>query len=249
MLPWPDRMGVGVAGDRRQRVQSAEVGFRVFLALAEAGGGESLAAIAARAGMPGAKAHRYLRSLIATGLAEQDRATGRYALGPAALRVGVAALGRVSVVGAAAPHLAALRQETGQTCFLAVPAEAGPTVVLIESPIQAVTVNIRLGSALPADRSATGRLLRAWSGAADAEAAGIRAMGCAAVRGTVLPGVDAVAAPVLDHRGEVAGAVTLLGPTGAFDPAPDGAVAAAVRRAAADASAALGHGTASGQRE
>jgi DNA-binding IclR family transcriptional regulator len=228
------------AGDRRQTVQSAEVGFRVFLALAEAGEGGSLAAIAARAGMPGAKAHRYLRSLIATGLAEQDPDTGRYALGPAALRVGVAALGRASVVRAAAAHLAALREETGQTCFLAVPAEAGPTVVLIEAPVQAVTVNIRLGSALPAELSASGRALRAFSGAPDAEAEAIRAAGCASVRGTVLPGVDAVAAPVLDHRGLVAGIVTLLGPTGAFDPAPEGRVAEAVRRAARAASVALG---------
>lgn len=228
---------------RRGRVRSVEVGARVFLALADAPeGGDALAAVAARAGMPGAKAHRYLKSLVATGLAARDAATGRYALGPEALRVGVAALGRVSVVRAAAAPLAALRDETGQTCLLAVPAEAGPTVVLLEVPVRAVTVGARLGGVLPPDRSASGLALRAAAGEPGAAMDAIRQAGCAAISGAVLPGVDALASAVRDHTGAARAAVALLGPSGGFDADPSGPVAEAVRRAAAAVSRALGGG-------
>src|SRR5690348_7719291 len=83
-------------------VQSIEVGMRLLTALAEAGGEKGLNALAAAAGMPPAKAHRYLVSLTRSGFVEQDAATGRYALGTQAVWVGLVALGRTDIVQAAA---------------------------------------------------------------------------------------------------------------------------------------------------
>jgi DNA-binding IclR family transcriptional regulator len=226
--------------DRRQSVQSVEVGFGLFIALADVPEGASLSVLAGRAGMPAAKAHRYLKSLIATGLAEQDPGTGRYGLGPAALRVGVAALARIGVARAAARPLAALRDATGQTCFLAVPGEAGPTVVVIEAGAGSVIVNIRLGSTLP-EHSASGQVQRAWADPPPPALAAVRAAGLAAVEGTVLPGVSALAAPVLDHRGTLVGVMTLLGPSGTFPLTPSGREGTALREAAQAASREMGH--------
>ena len=51
----------------------------------------------------------------------------------------------------------------------------------------------------------------------------------------------AVSAPVFDHEGRLAAALTVLGPEGRLDTAFEGEAAAALTRAAADASAAMGH--------
>lgn len=86
--------GVAVARDKSQRaVQSVEVGGRLLLALADSGSSLSLKDLAAKAGMTPSRAHPYLVSYGRLGLVEQD-SVGRYDLGPAALRVGLASLSR-----------------------------------------------------------------------------------------------------------------------------------------------------------
>ena len=235
--------------DRRRSVQSVEVGFRIFIALAEAEAGWSLGALATRLDMAPAKAHRYLQSLITTGLARQDAASGRYQLGAEALRVGLAALSRLNIAEAASAPLAALREALNQTCFLAVPASAGATVVRIEQPHLAITVNIRLGSVLASRRSATGRAVLAFGPVEpdDPVLAEARRQGVVGALGTLIPGMDAIAAPVRDHTGTLAGVLTVLGPHGGFDPDPAGEAAGALRRAAATVSRALGHETWAGR--
>jgi DNA-binding IclR family transcriptional regulator len=69
---------------------------RLLRALADAQSALSLKDLAASAAMPASKAHRYLVSFGRSGLVTQDAVTGRYDLGPLALTVGLAALGRVN---------------------------------------------------------------------------------------------------------------------------------------------------------
>ena len=72
------------------------------------------------------------------------------------------------------------------------------------------------------------------------ELAEVRAHGLARSEGETLPGVNAVAAPVFDHEGQVALAVTAIGPASLFDLAWDGAIARAVRACAERISHRLG---------
>ena len=74
--------------DVRHGVQSFEVGAGVFRAVVRGQPLMTLKDIAAAAEMPPSKAHRYLVSLIRTGLIEQDPMTSRYKLGPFALDIG-----------------------------------------------------------------------------------------------------------------------------------------------------------------
>ncbi|MBS0553285.1 MAG: helix-turn-helix domain-containing protein, partial [Proteobacteria bacterium] len=73
-------------------VQSLEVGMSILKAMATGRRSMMLKDIAAAAGMPPSKVHRYLVSLIRSGLVEQDRLTSRYDLGPFALNLGLVAL-------------------------------------------------------------------------------------------------------------------------------------------------------------
>jgi len=248
-------------------VQAAETGMGMLKALARLGGRASLTALAAEVGESPAKVHRYLMSLIAESLVEQDPATQQYLLGREAMFVGLAALRQADPVRIAEPMLVRLRESLAVTCFIAVMGNKGPTIVRFEEPGLPVTVNVRMGSVLSFLWSATGRAFlsaldesearRLAQAELDALASAarrrldardpvgalrreVRAAGCACVVDTNLPGISAVAAPLFDYAGRPCAVLTALGATGGFDASPDGPIAAAVRREAAAASAALG---------
>src|SRR5512138_418581 len=97
----------------RRGIQSVEVGGRLLPPLAHHGRALALKDLAAEAGMPAARAHPYLVSFGHVGLIEQDRASGRYALGPLALQLGLISLQQADPVRMAAPLLPELAAHTG----------------------------------------------------------------------------------------------------------------------------------------
>lgn len=78
-----------------------------------------------------------------------------------------------------------------------------------------------------------------WS-AFEPQLAEVRAQGLSRSVGEVLPGVNAMAAPVFDHRGEMVLAIVAIGSAALFDTAWDGTIAAALRAGAAEVSTRLG---------
>jgi DNA-binding IclR family transcriptional regulator len=253
------------ARPRAQGIQSVETGGALLEALVAGGHPMMLKDLAAAAGMPAAKAHRYLVSFIRLGLVEQDGTAGRYTLGPFALRLGLAALGRLDAVRLATPRLPELASRLGATVALAVWGNHGATIVRWEESRDIVTVNVRAGGVMPLLSSATGRCFAAWMppgaidplvaeelrqagrpgvprdrGEADRMLQEVRRSGLARVAGQLIPGVDALAAPVFDHRGAMVLAVTVLGYAGTFDSHADGPVARALQAFADDLSDRLG---------
>lgn len=252
----------------RAGIQSVEVGFGLLGALGQARGPLMLRDLAKAAGMSAAKAHRYLVSFQRLQLVVQDAASTRYDLGPAALKLGLAALERLDAVKLARERVARLVEQIGHTLALAVWGNHGPTIVHWEESPQAVTVNLRLGDVMPLLSSATGRCFAAYApreaiapllkeelaraqklGRSDVPAsmAGVRALldevrerGMARVVDTLLPGIVGFCAPVFDADGHMALGMVALGPTGTFDPAWGGAVEAPLRQAAAQLSSDLG---------
>ena len=68
----------------------------------------------------------------------------------------------------------------------------------------------------------------------------VRAHGLSRSIGEVVPGVNAMAAPVFDHSGVVVLALTAIGPAAAFDTRWEGCIAQALKACAATASGRLG---------
>src|ERR1700745_3781411 len=99
-------------------IQSVEIGLLVATKLAESPGALQLKELAARCGLSASKTHRYLVSLVRAGLVQQ--VDGRYDLGRTALALGLASLARIDVVRLASPALASVRNQTGETTFLAI---------------------------------------------------------------------------------------------------------------------------------
>ena len=236
----------------KQKVRSAEVGTDILKALAELSPSTSLSRLAEHVQMPASKVHRYLQALIASGFAEQNRVTNHYGLGREALRVGLAALNSMDVVKVAAAPLSELRDDLNETCFLAVWGNQGATVVHIEPAVRAVTVVTQLGSVLPLLSSSTGLVFNAFL--PDRETRELRALelssehlhplkapeayeqlcekirerGLHVVHGLLMPGVDALSAPVFDATGKVAAVLTVVGPASLFHPDQQGPAASRV---------------------
>jgi DNA-binding IclR family transcriptional regulator len=143
--------------DQRAGIQSVEVGFTLLDVMAQAQGPLMLRDLAAAAGMSAAKAHRYLVSFQRLNLVHQDAQSTRYNLGPAALRLGLAALGRLDAVKLARERADALLEHTGHTVAIAVWGNQGPTIVHWAEAPQTVPVSLRLGDVMPLLSSATGR--------------------------------------------------------------------------------------------
>lgn len=148
--------------DARQGIQSVEVAGPLLLALAKAPGPLTLSALAKNAGMPAAKAHRYLVSLIRIGLVEQDRATGLYDLGALALELGLVSLGRLDAVRLADETMASLRDATGETVALATWGNFGPTYIRLLQSRRPVTINLQIGSVMPMTYTASGLCFAAF---------------------------------------------------------------------------------------
>lgn len=154
----------------RQGIQSVEVAGPLLLALAKSSGPLALSALARSAGMPAAKAHRYLVSLIRVGLAEQDATTGLYELGALALELGLAALGRLDAVKLADETMAALRDATSETIALATWGNFGPTYIRLLQSRRPVTINLQIGSVMPMTYTASGLCFAAFMPEQETEA-------------------------------------------------------------------------------
>lgn len=149
-------------GNKEQRaVQSVEVGGRLLLALSAHPTPMPLKDLAAAAQMPTSRAHPYLVSFARLGLVAQDTVSGRYALGPAALQLGLTALHQCDPVRVAEPVAQALAFETGQAVAVAVWGNFGPTVIRMIDARQPLHVAMRAGTVMSPLGTATGRAFAA----------------------------------------------------------------------------------------
>lgn len=262
----PTQPGGAEPASGQRAVQSVEVGGRLLLALAAERAPMSLKDVSAAAGLPPARAHPYLVSWGRLGLVAQDGASGRYALGPAALRLGLSALHQCEALQAAVPVAEELAADTGQAVFIAVWGNLGPTVVRLIEARQPLHLALRVGTVMSVQGSATGRaFLGAWplprleallagplgqaQGPLDTPslrrdaaqaAADLAAHGLTRAAGRPLPGVNAFSAPVRQHDGEVALVLTALGHQDHFAVDWNSVLADRVRAAAAAVSSRLG---------
>jgi len=252
----------------QRAVQSIEVGGRLLLALADSPGPLTLKELAARSNLPPSRAHPYLVSFGKLQLIEQDQATGHYALGPAALQLGLTCLHQLDPVKAALPVAQELAASTGHAVAVAVWGNFGPTIIRMIEARQPLHVAMRAGTVMSILGTATGRafasvmpaerieqamsgplgdpdgqqdpLLRHRDKELREAAKEVRQHGVARAVGRPIPGVNAFSAVAFDHEGEAALVITALGHQDRFPSDWDSSEAEAVRKAAAEISTRLG---------
>ena len=248
-------------------IQSIDVGGRLLQALTRSDGAMMLKELAESADMSAAKAHAYLVSFCKLRLMEQDAATGRYDLGPLALELGLASLNRLDAVKIATREMSALSARTGQSTAIAVWGNYGPTIVRFEQSVRPIHVNMRTGTVMALTQTATGYVFASYASPAQIDASltatspdvkqraaakrmlrslapeftAVRDRGLARAQGNPVPGVNAFSAPVFDHTGEIALALTALGSAAEFDVTWTSPIAKDVKATAKAISVRLGY--------
>ena len=267
--------------DRPDRggVQSVEVAARILKALALGGGALPLKDLAIATGLARAKVHRYLTSLRNAGLVSQNLETSHYQIGPEAVAIGLVGLRRVNPVAEICNTLPALRDQINQTVTVAVWSEVGPVIAAMQESDNWITMNIRVGSRLPILTTAIGRTFLAHlpeglvrplvaSEREEAQSRGnsvpsaaeineltreIRSRRLSRAPSALLPGVDAIAAPVFDYRGSLVAVMCVVARSEAKITGWSGSAVRALTETADRLSARLGysgkHGRSAKQRE
>ena len=251
--------------DGKHGVQSLEIGMSIVRTMVTGQRYMMLKDIAVASDMPASKVHRYLVSLIRSGVVEQDLQTSRYTLGPFALNMGLVALDRLDRVRLGLTAIAELRDAINETTALAVWSETGPVIVRWERPRRAITVNVVTGTSLKLLTSAAGRVFAAWlpkalidpltsnelkdkalpdvKTKADVQAllSKVRADGVAPIKNNYMfKGVEAASAPVFNFKNEITMALSVVGVGGVIDMSENSPVITELKRAAKELSERLG---------
>lgn len=214
---------------RSPTIQSISIGMRFLEILASADSALPLAEIARRGDTSRSTAHRYMQSLVKTGMAQQDPVSGHYDLGAGALSVGIAALRRVDAIELAGAQMKQLATNHAMSGGVAIWTDRGPTLVRWYRSAHFAITSVSLGDVLPVDNSACGVIFQAWLPRAQIDA--VRRVQPGHFRGTpaeraeierarqtgwceftshLLSNVTGQAAPVLDAQGELSCVVTTV---------------------------------------
>ena len=226
-----------------RHVAAVERAFTVLDALSD-GGELGTNEIARRTGINASTVSRLLATLASARFVEHVPESGRYRLSLRLIELGNAVLGRLDLRALARPHLQALVRETGETATLSAPGEHDAITVDFAHSSSVVQSVAQLGrpSVGPRDggRQGDARVRRRASfprepftaytartittrAALVEELARVRERGFADAREEREEGLAAIAAPVWDSRGELAGIIGVQGPASRFDAAAAGA--------------------------
>ncbi len=208
--------------------------------------------------------HRHLRTLANREFVRQDPLTSRYESGVKLFQLGERLRDRFGVLGAARSEMVSLRDATGQAVTLSILVEGKVVVLDLVQGQSVVEFGIRPGTQMGLHSSAHGKVALAFAPAQLMEAclrapllafsketitsaaqlkkhvAAIKRQGWATAANEVVFGINALAAPLFDHRGAYAGAIAIVGSTQFIASKPEPGQLAQVTGAAARISAQLG---------
>lgn len=233
---------------------------RIIEHLAAADGAVGVSELANAVGSPKPRVYRHLRTLCDRNYAVQDPHTGKYVLSLRLYFLGQRIPEKTSLLSEARHVLPALRDALRQTVTISLVEEQGVRVIEILRHHSAIQITTPPGTLFALHDSAQGKVALAfgpaslWRQAEDALGASraslkrlrkevdeVRARGWAVAAETVLLGVNALAAPVLDASGGLAGTIAVVGSVQYVPPEPGRPMVEAVTGAAQEISRRLGY--------
>jgi DNA-binding IclR family transcriptional regulator len=249
-----------VKGEDRRGIKAVEVAGSILDHLARAQTPVALRDLAAAGRMSPGKVHRYLASFLVTGLARQDPDTRQYALGPLAMRLGLAALNSYQPLRDAVALQRELRDRLDETLVLSVWGAQGPTIVHIEESSQPIIMTMRIGAVLPILATATGLAFASFLprhfteplittelhtegglnlfardlAAIDQLITVVRERGYAYNEGHLMQGVSAAAFPLFDRTATLVAVVAVMGRQERVNPREGAEMIAYLKKATRD---------------
>jgi IclR family KDG regulon transcriptional repressor len=237
-------------------------------ALAEAPAGAPLGVseVARRVGVTKSAAFRILANLERRGYVAKDPVSARYTLGTHLVYLGERSLGAIDLRAAARPSLEALQQRFGETVNLGVREGAEVVYVDMIESSHGLRMAARVGGRDYLHSTALGKAILAYLPPAErdqllhapeglpartertitdpvrlrAELERVRERGIAEDRDENEVGARCLSAPIFDHRGAVAGAISVSAPDSRLDDARAADVGLTVREEASMVTQRLG---------
>ncbi|MDT7601732.1 MAG: IclR family transcriptional regulator, pca regulon regulatory protein [Pseudonocardiales bacterium] len=232
--------GSATAGGDRDFVQSLERGFAVLLAFDEELANPTLAELAAATNLSRPAVRRLLLTLQRLGYV--TGADGRWRLTPRVLSIGQHYSASHAMIELAQPHLLALAEQTHESASLAA-LDGAHVVYVARVPVRRImSINVSIGTRVPAHATSMGRALLAWAPAPAIERViaesglrrltertitdpvafqaalrEVRELGYALVAGELEDGLISVSAPVRDQTGRVVAALASSTSSGRTD--------------------------------
>jgi DNA-binding IclR family transcriptional regulator len=246
-------------------VQSVVLALRILETLARAAEPVGVTDLAEALGTTKTRIHRHVRTLVQQGYVTQSPQTGRYLVGMRLVTLGRQVSESMDLSATALPHLRDLRERLGQTCVLSQLEHDGARIMQTLSGRSAIEIGVKPGSILPFHNSAQGKLMLAHvdpefrdrvlaepmpastpftisdPAVLSAEIDSIRQRGWAVAANESAMGLNALAAPIFDESGAIAGTIAIVDLVQFLPAEPAPEQLSAVVGAAAAISAALGH--------
>ena len=244
-------------------VASVDVATTIVRALLSLGGSARLKDLEQQTGIHAGTVHRYLVSLVRSGLVRREENSTRYAFGLLAYQIGLLAAHRNDAVTLAAPAVAEFCQHIGETCGIGVWLGTGATIVRWFEANRPVSITLRPGTPLTLTRSSTGQMFAAHlrrktlepllrkelAQEDDVDAAvdkalralaQVRERGLSRAHGSHIPGISSLSAPVYGPDAQLAFVISAIGNSATFDARLDGKVGEALKAFAAEMSRRMG---------
>src|SRR5690606_3361942 len=226
---------LNVNGERRvSEIQSLARGLKLMELLAASPEDVGVTELANEMGIDKSSVSRLVQTLATYGYAEQAPVSRRYRLGPQIVRLSRSLLTRMPLRDEAKPFLRDLVNRTGECAHIAILSQGKALYIdQVESPAS-LRVTTGVGTLAPLHCTALGKCLLAFDPAAAlpeemraftprtitdrqtlaAHLEQTRRQGYAVDDEEYDYGVRCVAAPVIDYRGKVVGAIGISGPAG-----------------------------------
>ncbi|ANT62279.1 MULTISPECIES: IclR family transcriptional regulator [Roseobacteraceae] len=256
-------------------VRAVETGLSLLGLFLDSDGPLSAADLALRSGLSKAQVHAYLVSLQRGNMVVRDPQTGRYAIGPFSLELGMSRLLTLDPQITASEEALKVARKLGQSISIAVWGRYGPVVTAVVQANDQLLNSAQPGTVYSVTGTATGRLFAALTNEAEAREIAklqmaevtppryvgacppfdeihepletVRRTGVSITYSFPQPGVTAISAPVYNFSDELELAVTMIGPAEEIDISLEGNHVAPLRALAATISRKLGFiGKASG---
>jgi len=148
---------------------------------------------------------------------------GKFRIGPKGLQLGKMFLHNLDYRHIARPYMREIGEQTGETVSIYIKSNGKRICIERIESNQVLRPVITIGEQMSLARGASGKLLTAFAGSEEEQAAldqselaRILAEGYAISHGEREEGASSVAAPIFDHNGRTIAALTLSGPTFRF---------------------------------
>ena len=246
-------------------VKSVQMAFDVLEAVAAAPDEIGVSELAVLLGTTKGTVFRHLQTLAERGYVDQNPVSSRYKLGMRSYFIGQVAAARIELLSASTEAISTLRDEIGET--VVVSALRGTSLVVMKTVFgkSNLEIGVRQGSELVLHGTAQGKIALAFSrkpllqqilrkpltaltdqtltdpAALEADIERARRQGYITAANEETFGINAVAAPVLDGTGDLAGTIAIVGSIQNIKAAPDEAQVQALLKASLRISWNLGY--------